>query len=120
LIVCVEAILNVLSLEKVDDSFVPVCVFKHSISSAQLEKMTGFPCVKEICVLYDSDSTEDAWIEAGRKLASRVKVSVAKMPVQPGKKKGDPNDNPLAAIEAIRNRRSYSITGELSSMLDGL
>jgi len=120
LVVCVESILNVLSLEKLDDSFVTACVFKHSVSPAQLQKITGFSWVEEVCMLYDSDSTADAWIEAGSRITNRVRVSVAKMPIPDGKKKIDPNDEPELALEAIRDRKSYTVAGELGALLEGL
>lgn len=120
LVVVVEAILNVISLQKVCPEVVPVCVFKHAISEVQLQKILSFDCVKEVCVLYDSDSTTNAWIEAGSRVSNRVAVSVAKMPVPEGRKKSDPNDNPELAIEAINDRIPYTAAGELGSLISKL
>lgn len=121
LVVVVEAIFNVKSLEKVCDDFVPVCVFKHSISNVQLQKIASFDSVKEICVLYDSDSTADAWVEVGSRVVNRnFQVSIARMPVPEGRKKADPNDDPVLACQALNERELYTSSGELKAILGSL
>jgi hypothetical protein len=108
----------VLSLAKVCDDFVAVCVFKHAISPIQLQKITSFDFVEEICVLYDSDSTTNAWLEVGGRVINRVQASVAKMPLPEGRKKADPNDDALLAVEALNNRQLYTPAAALSSLLE--
>ena len=119
LVVAVEAILNVLSLEKLTQEFVTVSVFKHAVSHIQLSKLAAFKHIEEVCVLYDSDSTVNAWIEAGRKLSNRLRVSIAQMPRVNGKKT-DPNDNAQLALEVIRNRKPYTPSSELLAQFEGL
>jgi len=119
LVVAVEAILNVLSLEKLGTDFTTVCVFKHAISSIQLAKLAAFNCIEEVCVLYDSDSTLNAWVEAGSKLSNRLRVSIAKMPRVDGKKT-DPNDNAQLAVESVQKRKPYTLVSELEVLFDSL
>lgn len=119
LVVAVEAILNVLSLEKLTQEFVIVSVFKHSISHIQLAKLAAFDCIEEVCVLYDSDSITSAWAEAGSKLSNRLRVSIAHMPRVNGKKT-DPNDDAQLAVDVIRKRKLYTPVSELEAMLDGI
>lgn len=127
IIILVESILNVLSLEvelahRQIVNVVPVAVFKHKLSSPQREKLIatmararlrGNP-VKEVCVMYDgrtkdeivSGKTGDAAITAredASALSSVVSTSVVDLP-----DKLDPNDNPSLAVNYFLNRKPYN------------
>jgi hypothetical protein len=107
-VIVVESILNVLSLKKKIEALgientVAICVFKHSVSKPQLEKIVRCRHIKEVCLLFDHDATRRSW-DASRLLINRISLSVAEMPAGKDNKKLDPNDDVDAAWEAFLRR----------------
>lgn len=112
-VIVVESILNVLSLKwKLREigitHMVPVCVFKHHISKVQALKLIRCASVKEFCLLFDHDAIDATWRSVGS-LTNRARITVAEMPMLSGNKKCDPNDDVDAALEAIADRKVYTI-----------
>lgn len=110
--IVVESILNVLSLRKrlrelEVKEYVPVCVFKHSISQPQAIKLARFKSIQEICILFDHDATAKAW-DQGALLQAKYRVTVAEMPGSEGNSKMDANDAVDVALEAVCNRKKFS------------
>lgn len=121
IVVVVESILNVLSLRKKFrqlgwDTVVPVCIFKHSISQVQALKLFRCKGIKEFCLLFDLDATDDTWRNVSM-LGNKMTVTVAEMPERNGNKKLDPNDDVEAALEAIETRKLYTSTNEIGQLL---
>ena len=114
-VIAMESILNVLSMrwymrELGVTDVVPVCIFKHYLSSPQARKLLAIPNIKEVCLLYDHDALRSSW-EKSPMIGDRINVSVAQMPPGPGGKKNDPNDDVEAAWTAFEQRiRSDSIS----------
>lgn len=109
--VVVESILNVLSLRRKFrelgcTDYVPVCVFKHSISNVQVLKLARLGHIKEVCMLFDHDAIDATWKSIGA-INNKVSLTVAEMPMLDGNRKMDPNDNVDAAIDALDTRRRY-------------
>lgn len=120
--VVVESVLNVLSLRRKFrqlgwTSLVPVCVFKHHVSNAQLIKIMRCRGLQEVCLLFDHDAIDTTWHSIGS-LNNKISMTVAEMPLLDGNKKLDPNDNVDAAIEAIENRRRYDYMAVLGQELE--
>lgn len=106
--IVVESILNVLSLRwKLHElgwvNVVPVCVFKHNVSSWQYHKITRYRNIKEVCMMFDHDAISSSWANASD-ILHKVSVTVAEIPVAVGNKKADPNDNVELAIETFNTR----------------
>jgi len=120
-VIVVESILNVLSLKKklrqlnVKD-VVPLCVFKHNISTVQATKLFSCKWLKEVCMMFDHDAIAATWNQMNS-LASRTKVTIAEMPFLDGNKKLDPNDDVDAAWEAFENRKRHTAGEALEHML---
>lgn len=110
--IIVESVLNVLSLRKrLPEWMIPVGTFTHHISRSQLAKFLRFKHVKEFCLLYDSDSTADAW-DAADHMAGKLPISVAVMPTGQNsdgtvRVTNDANDDVEAALEAISQRQWF-------------
>lgn len=120
IVVVVESILNVLSLRRKFEelgwnTLVPVCVFKHSVSQVQAIKLMRCKNIKELCFLFDHDAIDKTWrlVEG---LSNKVSVTVAEMPMKNENTKLDANDDVDAAIDAIENRKRYTV-GSASSYL---
>lgn len=85
IVVIVESILNHLSLrrklrETGDlEQVVPVCVFTHALSVAQVAKLKRYTHIAEWCILFDSDSYHLAQM-TGCRLSVELPVVVAEMP----------------------------------------
>lgn len=112
IVVAVESILNVLSLRRKFrelgwETIVPVCVFKHSVSTEQAIKLKRCKHVRELCLLFDHDATALAWSSSG-KLPGGLGLTIAEMPEGVGNSKLDPNDDVEAAVTAIENRTIYT------------
>lgn len=110
-VIVVESILNVLSLQKELsarglDFVEPVAVFKHHISSAQARKLLALRDVKEICLLYDADSTLAAKKEA-QKFVGLRKMSVIEMPFKANGSTQDANDNAKLAVDLFLQRQFF-------------
>jgi hypothetical protein len=122
--VIVESVLNVLSLQKkfaelgVTD-MVPVCVFKHMVSKAQLFKLLRYKNLEEVCLLFDLDAIELAWRDA-KEIDNRITVSVAEMPLDTQNRKLDPNDNVNAAWDAIQVRKPYRLSEVAPRMVQNI
>lgn len=120
-LVVVESILNVLSLERevrrhaAESEVVPVAVFKHKASAPQLAKLAQLHHARELCLLFDSDATADAWKQA-RLMAGRLSVTVAEMP-KTENARFDANDDAEAAWAAVENRRAFNPVSELDALL---
>lgn len=104
-----ESILNVLTMRRFFRehgiaNIVPICVFKHYISTPQVKKLLTIPALKEICLLYDHDATRNSW-EKSVLISDRLPVTVAEMPPGPGGDKNDPNDDPASAWAAFERRQ---------------
>lgn len=113
--VVVEAIFNVLSLEKVfDDQTVPVAVFKHKLSPVQVHKLSQCRHLEEIVLCFDSDATSAAW-DSCSALVNQFKVTVVEMP--PGV---DPNDDAAEAVRRYDRRRTFSTLNRLDCLTRGL
>jgi hypothetical protein len=107
-IIVVESILNVISLEKKIakercPEVVPVCVFKHNISRAQLAKILSVRTVKELCFMWDADSTSHA-LECAERMANQKHASVAEIPAVISKTQ-DANDDVDTAWNCFLKRR---------------
>lgn len=137
-LIVVESILNVLSLRwelqcQGIEGVEPVAVFKHHISATQHIKLLA-STASEICLMYDADSTADAWKEAESLGGNRI-ATVAAMPYQCRKCKAthpvqivcptcretmksiDANDDAKLALEMFRQRRQFS---PANALLDSL
>lgn len=120
-VIIVESILNVLSLKNklrqlnVRD-VVPLCVFKHSISSVQATKLFSCKWLKEVCMMFDHDAIDVTWNQMNS-LASRAKITIAEMPFLDGNKKLDPNDDVDAAWEAFESRKRHTAGEALEHMI---
>lgn len=123
-VVIVESILNVLSLKKkfcelgVTD-MVPICVFKHAVSTMQFLKLLRFKNVKEAILLFDFDAIDISWKDAKR-IDDLIRVSIAEMPFSNTNRKLDPNDDVDAAWIAIQNRHPYSMAGASKRRLESV
>ena len=120
--VVVESILNVLSLRRKFrelgcTDMVPVCVFKHHVSSVQLLKLIRCPALKEVCLLFDHDAIEATWRMIGT-ISNKIGLTVAEMPLLNGNQKLDPNDNVEAAMEAIAGRKRYDFSSAIAKDRD--
>ena len=110
-VIIVEAILNVLSLRRylrfinVTD-VVPVAVFQHSISQAQVQKLLAHTCVEELCLLWDHDASQRSW-DKSPFLCNKARLSIAEMPLGAGGEKTDPNDDVEAAWRAFEDRTPF-------------
>lgn len=110
-VVVVESILNVLSLQKKFSELgivdmVAVSVFKHAVSKAQFAKLRRFKHLAEICLLFDYDAIELSWKDAKR-LDNHIPITIAEMPLSKENKKLDPNDDVAAAIVALERRKRF-------------
>ena len=114
LVILVESVLNVLSLRKrirelgLENEIVPVCIFTHRISKAQVAKLQRYKHIKDFCILYDSDSSALA-SQAGVAWGTVLPISVAHMPtgIRPDgsiRLTNDANDDVDAALDAVANR----------------
>lgn len=111
--VIVESILNVLSLKKrlreLDlTHIVPVCVFTHYVTRSQITKIRRYRHLKELCFLYDSDSTELAE-DTAKSVDALIPCSVASMPAGTNadgsvRATNDANDDVDTALIAINER----------------
>ena len=124
IVVVVESILNVLSLEKKFaelgwDYVVAVCVFKHALSPPQAAKIMACPTVAEVVLLFDADAVAGAW-KSSEKLINQRAVTIAEMPQIEGRDKLDANDDVELAIQAIEARKVYSPASKLLKLLDDL
>ena len=114
IVIVVESILNVLSLRKKLAELgwlpevVPICVFKHRVSTQQAEKINRCASVKEVCLMFDHDATKNAWQPVAG-LSNRIVATVAAMPKGEGNSKLDPNDDVETAIRSFENRIEYSV-----------
>ncbi len=124
-IIIVESILNVLSLERKlfeegIDHVVPVCVFKHAVSSPQSAKLLSLRGVYEFCFMFDADATAEAWRFA-EKSSNHRKVTVAEIPQVDGRKTFDPNDDVNIAWDRFVNRRRADVPSSvLVKLLEGV
>jgi hypothetical protein len=103
--VIVEAILNVLSVEKELAQrglagYVPVALFKHKVSKPQLVKILSCRGLKEVALMYDGGFTDDADADAAN-FSSHVKTTVVELPG-----KDDPNDKAAQAVDLLLQRRA--------------
>jgi hypothetical protein len=123
-VIVVESILNCLSLQrKILEAGVmdvaPVAVFKHVISTAQLDKILALRHVNEVCLMYDADATKDARKQA-LNISARVRRTVAVMPWTPERPTLDPNDDVDLAWQAFLDReeatQSMSLLATTQSM----
>ena len=111
--IIVEAMLNVLSLEKElekrgMDDFVPVAIFKHDVSKQQLVKILSCRNLKEVVIMYDGGFSNDA-DEDAPSFSSHVKTTVVELPG-----KNDPNDDAALAVDLLDSRRqpkTYTLLG---------
>jgi len=113
----VESILNVLSLEKKMaqegvTGVVPVCVFKHAISSNQLAKIRACKGVSEVCIMFDADATASAKKQAVD-LSNFFPTTVATIPWTAERPTLDPNDDVDLAWRQFLARKSVSATDSL-------
>jgi hypothetical protein len=119
-VIVVESILNVLSLRKklarlgIKD-VVPVCVFKHSVSSVQATKLFQCKWLKEICMLFDHDAIDATWSQM-KNVGNMAKMTVAEMPSGVNNKKLDPNDDVEAAWVAFEQRKAYTAGSALERL----
>lgn len=122
--IVVEAIFNVLSLEKKIASLgvtgvVPVAVFKHNISKPQISKLLGLRGVQEFCLMFDADSTAESWRSA-EKLVNQRKATVAELPRSADNRTLDPNDDVDLAWDRFLARRPSSPVEGLETALSQL
>jgi hypothetical protein len=114
LVIIVESVLNVLSLRRrlrelgIEREIIPVCIFTHRISKAQIAKLQRYKHVKDFCILYDSDSSGLA-SQAGISVGTVLPVTVAHMPTGVNKDgsvrlTNDANDDVDAALGAVLKR----------------
>ena len=120
--IVVESILNVLSLRKElllrgIAGVVPVCVFKHKISKAQLVKILACR-VDEVCLMFDADALKQAW-ESCATVINRRQFSAVEIreTVRDGKRINDANDDAVMAVDLFEKRSSYRPTDALRSLL---
>jgi len=121
-IIIVEAIFNVLSLEKKIEkigakSVVPVAVFKHNMSKPQISKLLSLRGVKEFCLMFDADSTAESWKSAERLVNQRT-ATVASLPRTADNRTLDPNDDVDFAWDRFLVRRKSCPVESLSTQLD--
>jgi hypothetical protein len=109
-IIVVEAILSVLSLERVikDPTIVPVAVFKHKLSFVQVYKILQCKHIDEINLMFDSDATAASW-QSCSGLINRFDVTVTEMPEDV-----DPNDDAEEAMRRFQKRSRYSTVSRLA------
>lgn len=125
IVVMVESILNVLSLRKhmrtlgAYGQIVPVAVFKHNASKHQVQKILQMRSVKELCLLYDHDASERSW-DTSPFMSDKIRVSVAEMPLGPGGKKTDPNDDAALGWQAFLERRQYAAAVAVSRLAENI
>lgn len=114
--VVVEAIFNVLSLKRVlrDPSVVPIAVFKHKLSRAQVFKIAQCRHLEEVNLMFDSDATGEAWASCAG-LVNQFEVTVTEMP-----HKVDPNDDAVRALELFGKRRKFSSVSRLDYLVRDL
>ena len=120
-VVVVESILNVLTLERKFaeegiEGVVPVCVFKHAISTPQLSKLLALRSMREVCLFFDADATALAW-EAAERLVGQRKITVAEMPELNGVETTDLNDDIEVGYEVFLNRKVAGAPSETLSKL---
>jgi len=118
IVIIVESILNVLSLQKlINDmghtNIIPLAIFKHSVSVPQGKKIMACKNIEEICFMYDSDFWAHGFKDA-QNMANFKKVTVSHMPNHSSGKKQDPNDDPSEAWKAFLSRKS---SGPIDSLL---
>jgi len=116
--VVVESILNVLSLRRKlrelgRTDMVPVCVFKHHVSTVQIVKLIRCSGLKEVCLLFDHDAIQATWRMVSA-INNKITLTVAEMPMLNGNEKLDANDDVNAAIEAIDNRKRFNFSSAIS------
>jgi len=122
-VIIVESILNVLSLERKlaeegVNGVVPVCVFKHAVSSPQSAKLMSLRNVEEFCFMFDADATAEAWRFA-EKASNHRRVTVAEIPAVGGRKTFDPNDDVEIAWGRFIERRRADVPSEtIAKMLE--
>ena len=105
--VIVEAILNVLSLERELaarglSNFVPVAIYKHKVSPVQLRKILACKKLTEVAIMYDGGFVEHADADTAN-FKSHVKTSVVELPGR-----DDPNDDAAQAVDQLLARRAAS------------
>jgi hypothetical protein len=109
-VVVVESILNVLSLERkfcqegVAHEVAAVGVFKHAVSTPQAAKLRALRHVREFCFMFDADATDAAWKAAANFQNFRA-ASVAELPAVGGNLTFDPNDDAHVAYGAFLRRK---------------
>jgi len=124
-IIIVESILNVLSLERKfrQEKIIgvtPVAIFKHKISPEQLIKLSALKYAKEFCLMFDSDATLAAWTTVQKQYRIPYEnFTIAEMP------EGiDANDDADMAFEKFIARKVYSarsgMLNELSHLASNL
>ena len=116
-LILVESILNVISLEKELKyrnltQFVPIALFKHAISREQRMKLKTIRHVDEICLMFDSDATEDSK-EIAQKLPTNLPITIVEMP-----HKVDANDNAEVAVDLLMRRKPaiFTASDEVNSL----
>ncbi len=106
-IILVESILNVLSLERElelrnIEGVVPLAIFKHHISKEQAAKLAALSFLDEICLMFDSDATKDAYksVSHAYKLSPEM-FTIVEMP-----EGVDANDDAELAVDGWLKRKS--------------
>jgi hypothetical protein len=116
-VVAVESILNCLSLKRkfaelgIADT-VPVCVFKHSLSTEQVRKLRMCKNIEELILLFDRDAIEESWRNAA-KFADFTTITIAEMPEVPGRPKLDPNDDVDMALAVLAERQPFGVASKV-------